>query len=101
MRWAIWGMISVASGSLLASRPASMRAEIADRAQEMLVDRVVVIHRELHHADDAAEIGNEPAEHAGLVHAPKRDFRRVARGKDLEEQPVRLVILAQARRRCA
>ncbi len=66
------------------------RAELADRANEMLVDRVMMVHRELHHADDAAEIGDEPAEHAGFVHAPQRDFRRVARREDFEEQPVRL-----------
>ena len=67
------------------SRPASIVAEHSDRAQQVLVDRVVVVHRELHHPDDAAEIGNEPAEHAGLVHAPQRGLRRVARSEDLEE----------------
>ena len=76
--------------------PGFDRAELADGANEMLVDRIVVVHRELHHADDAAEIGNEPAEHPGLVHPPERDFRRVARGEDVEKEPVRLGILAQA-----
>ncbi len=60
-------------------------AQFADGADEMFIDRVVMVHRELHHADDAAEIGDEPAEHAGLVHAPQRDFRRVARCKGLEK----------------
>ena len=63
----------------------------------MLVDRIVVVHRELHHPDDAAEIGDEPAEHAGLVHPPQRRLRRVARGEDLEEQPVGLRVVAQPR----
>ena len=54
------------------------RAQFADGADEMLVDGVVVIHRELHHADDTAEIGDEPAEHAGFVHAAERDFGCVA-----------------------
>ena len=44
------------------------RAEFADGANEMLIDRVVVVHGELHHADDAAEFRDEPAEHAGFVH---------------------------------
>ena len=72
------------------------RAEFADGANEMFIDRVVMVHRELHHPDDAAEIGDEPAEHAGFVHAPERDFRRVARREDLEKQAVRLLILAQS-----
>ena len=96
MRWAIWGTILLASGMILREPSRLDRAERADRADEMLVDRVVMVHRELHHPDDAAEIGNEPAEHAGLVHAPERDFRRVARGQDLEKQAVRLGIVAQA-----
>ena len=67
----------------------------ADGADQVLVDRVVVIHVELHHRDDAAEIRNEAAEHSGFVHAPQHDLRRVARGQDVEEQPVRLGIAAQ------
>ena len=33
---------------------------------------IVMIHVELHHRDDLAEIGNEAAEHAGLVHHAER-----------------------------
>ena len=62
--------------SSLASGVSSLRAaldlgEHADAAQQMLVHRVVVVHVELHHRDDAAEGGHEAAEHAGLVHAPQ------------------------------
>ena len=71
--------------------------EHADRAEEMLVDRVVVVHVELHHRDDAAEIRDEAAEHAGLVHPPQHHLRRVARGQDVEEQAVRLGVVAQRR----
>jgi hypothetical protein len=46
----------------------------AHGAQQMLVHRVVVIHVELHQRDDPAEVGDEPAEHAGLVHAPQHRF---------------------------
>ena len=71
--------------------------EHADRAQEMLVDRVVVVHVELHHRDDAAEIGDEAPEHAGLVHQPQHHLRRVARGQDVHEQAVRLGVVAERR----
>ena len=62
----------------------------ADAAHQVLVHRVVVVHVELHHRDDAAEVGHEAAEHAGLVHAPQHDLGVVLGGQDLEEQPVRL-----------
>ena len=66
----------------------------ADGADQMLVQRVVVIHVELHHGDDAPEVGNEPAEHAGLVHAPQRGLD-VAAGKQSEENAIGLGIVAQ------
>ena len=70
--------------------PRSISRKHADAAQQMLVHRVVVVHVELHHRDDLAEIGDEPAEHAGLVHAPEIEFRIAVRGQDVEEQPVGL-----------
>ena len=69
--------------------------EDADAAQQVLVDRVVVIHVELHHRDDLAEFGDEAAEHAGLVHAAQVELRIAVRGEDLEKQPVGLGVLAQ------
>ena len=77
------------------------RAQRPDGADQMLVDRIVVVHRELHHADDPAELGDEPAEDAGLVHPSQRRLRGVARGQDFEEQAVCFRVLAQAARRCA
>ena len=50
--------------------------EDADRADQVLVDRVVVVHVELHHRDDLAEVGHEAAEHAGLVHRRRMHLRR-------------------------
>src|SRR6185312_16021420 len=41
--------------------------------------------------------GDEAAEDAGLVHPPQRRLRILARGQDLEEEAVRLGILAQPR----
>ena len=69
--------------------------EDADAAQQMLVHRVVVVHVELHHRDDAAEGGHELAEHAGLVHPAQHGLGVVLRGEDLEEQAVGLLVLAQ------
>ena len=66
------------------------RRQHPDRLQEMLVDGVVVIHAELHHGHDPPEIGDEAAEHAGLVHPPQHDLGRAAGGQDLEEEPVGL-----------
>ena len=41
----------------------------------MLVDRIMVVHVELHLGDDAAEIRNEAPENARLVHPAKNDLR--------------------------
>ena len=81
------------------AKPAGFdRAEFADGADlEMLIDGVVVVHRELHHADDAAEIGNKPCRARQLRSCEsERDFRRVSRRKGLEEKAVRVFVLAQA-----
>jgi hypothetical protein len=45
-----------------------------DRADQVLVDRVVVVHVELHHRHDLAELRHEAAEHAGLVHLAQDEF---------------------------
>jgi len=69
--------------------------EDTDGAQQVLVRRVVVIHVELHQRDDAAEIRHEAAEDAGLVHQAQRDFGRLFRGEDFEEETVRLLVLPE------
>ena len=69
--------------------------EDAEAAQQVLVHRVVMIHVELHHRDDAAEIRHEAPEHAGLVHAPQHDLDVVLAGQHGEEQPVGLLVLTQ------
>ena len=53
--------------------------EVSNRAQDMLIDRVVMIHVELHERDDAAEFRDEAPENAGFVHEPQHDFGLVAR----------------------
>ncbi len=82
---------------LVAPLPAFDRGEDAERAQGVLVHRVVVVHVELHHRHDLAEVGDEAAEHAGLVHRPEHGFGVLARGQDLQEEAVGLLVLAQLR----
>ena len=60
----------------------------------MLVDGEVVVHVELHLRDDAAEIGNEAAEHARLVHPAQHLLGIVAAGQQLEEQRVGALVAA-------
>ena len=88
-------MISVDSGSALGGVAALDVGQHADGAQQVLVDRVVVVHVELHHRDDAAELGDEAAEHAGLVHAPQRRLGVALPSQQLEEDAVGLGVVAQ------
>jgi hypothetical protein len=60
----------------------------------MLIDCIVMIHVELHHRDDLAEIRDELAEHAGLVHPAQDQGGFAPRGQDRQEEPVRLLVLA-------
>ena len=71
--------------------------QYSDRADGVLVDRVDVIEAVLHLRDDAAELRQEAAEHAGLVHPPERVLRVLARGQDRHEQGVRRGRFAQLR----
>ena len=68
--------------------------EHADTAQQMLVDRVVMIHVELHHRHDAAECLHESAEDAGLVHPAQHGFCILLRGQDFQKQPIGFLVLA-------
>ena len=69
----------------------------ADRADGVLVDRVDVVEAVLHLRDDAAELWQKAAQHAGLVHPPQRVFRVLARGQNGHEQGVRRGRFAQIR----
>ena len=89
------GKISLASGCASAALAALDLGEVADRADQVLVHRVVVVHVELHHRHDLAEVGDEAAEHAGLVHGAEHELGVLARGQDLEEQPVGLGVVAE------
>ena len=70
------------------------RREQADRADRMLVDRIMVVHVELHLRDDAAEVGNEPAEHPGFVHPAQHGVGMLDRGQHFHEQRVGARIVA-------
>ena len=67
----IVGRMSRDSGWSPAMRPVRSAESTPIDADQVLVHRVVVVHVELHHRDDLAEIGDEAAEHAGLVHVPE------------------------------
>src|SRR3546814_15774868 len=63
-------------------------------SSDLLVDRIMMIHVELHLRDDAAEIGNEAAEHPRLVHPAQHRFG-IARGRqNVEEQLIRARVAA-------
>ena len=67
----------------------------ADAADEMLVDRVVVVHVELHHRHDLVEIGDELAQNAGLVHAAHIE-RGIAVGcQHIHEEAIGLLVATQ------
>ncbi len=68
--------------------------EQTDRADGVLVDRVVVVHVELHLRVDAAEIGHETPEYAGLVEPAQDLLGIVAAGQQVEEERVGARILA-------
>ena len=70
------------------------RGEQADGADRMLVDRIMMVHVELHLRDDAAEVGNEAAEYAGLVHPAKHQLRVVDAGQHFHEQGIGARVVA-------
>ena len=59
------------------------RREQPDRPDSVLVDRIMMVHVELHLRDDTPEVGNEAAEHARLVHPSQHQLGRIDAGKDL------------------
>ena len=82
-------------GMVVGAAPMLDIGQNADRAHQMLVHRIVMIHVELHHRDDAAEGRHKTAEHAGLVHAPQGNFGISRAGQKFQEQPVGFLISAQ------
>src|SRR5258705_2303627 len=61
----------------------------------MLVNRVVLVHVELHQGDAAGDCGNQAAFLSRLVHAPERLIGISPRTENVEEQPIGLRIVAQ------
>ena len=61
----------------------------ADGPQGVLVDRVGVVHVELHLGDDPPELRQVAAEHAGLVHQLQRAARLPALGQKVQEHASR------------
>ncbi len=76
-------------GQLVGEKAVLDLIQHADRLDRVLVHRVDVIEAVLHLGDHAAELRQEPAEHAGLVHPAQRGVRVLARGEHGHEQGVR------------
>ncbi len=55
----------------------------------MLVHRIVVVHVELHHREDAPELRHEPAQNLGFVQAAQGVFGMCTVAEDFQEQRVR------------
>ena len=70
------------------------RRQQADGADRMLVDRIMMVHVELHLGDDAPEVRHEAAEHAGLVHPAQHQVRALTVGEDLEEEGIGFGVVA-------
>jgi hypothetical protein len=67
----------------------------ADGADQMLVHGVVMVHVELHHGHDLAEVRHESAEHACFVHAPQGRFGVFVRAQHCQEDAVGFGVVAQ------
>ena len=67
----------------------------ADRADGMLIDRVVVVHVELHLRVDPAKIGYKAPEHPSFIQPAQHRFGIVAAGQQFEEQGVGARIVTQ------
>ena len=80
---------------LVIEEPQFDPVEDAEGEDGVFVHGIDVIHVVLHLGDDAAEIGNEPAEHTGFVHAPEHEFGVVGRRQDFHEQPVGLGVVPE------
>ena len=68
--------------------------EQADRADGVLVHRIMVVHVELHLRVDLAEIGHELPEHARLVHPAQHHFGVVAPAQQIEKQRIGALVFA-------
>ncbi len=71
--------------------PLDLRQE-PDGLDRVLIDRIDMIHVVLGLPDDTAEIAQETAEHARLVHAGQNALRRFDRTRHLDEHPARVRI---------
>ena len=60
----------------------------------MLVDRVVVVHVELHHRDDRFEFRQEGRQHPQLVHPPQGAIRIAVFEHQTKEDPHRFGVAA-------
>ena len=60
----------------------------------MFIDRVVVIHIELHHRDDRCEFGNEGCQNTQFIHPPQGPFGVAVFQHQIKKDAARLFVLA-------
>src|SRR5258706_14407416 len=61
----------------------------------MLINRVMMVHVELHHPDDSSKVRDEATENSCFVHGPKGSFGRVTRGQEIQKKLVRFGIRSE------
>ena len=70
---------------IVGQAPAGDVGDHADRPQGVLIDRVGVVHVELHLGHDPPELRQIASQHASLIHQPERALRITASGQDVQE----------------
>ena len=65
------------------------------RSDQMLIDRIMMIHIELHHRHDHAKFWHETAQNPRLVHPPQRGFGISRRRQQSQKNAIGLRIAAQ------
>ena len=68
--------------------------EEANRADAMLIDRIMMIHVELHLGHNPSEVGHKTSKDRRLIHPAQHGFGIALAGQDAHEQSVRARVAA-------
>src|SRR5258708_34652289 len=74
------------------------RSQETNCPNRMLVDRIMVVHVELHLGNDPAEVWDEAAEYASLIHPAQYRLGMIGRRWNFHEQRIGAWIFAHAAR---